>query len=531
MACLLGVERLPPLALTSANVGPLAMGVLNPVVVLPEGLVQNLHHQQLRDVLVHEFSHALRRDTVIGLLQRLAEVLFWPHPLVYLLNRELAEAREELCDNFVLRQADAADYAETLVLIAESYLPRRRLAMVALLERRGGLERRVAGLLDERRKRSTGLHGGVTAVLGAAFMAAALLGGGTRLLQAAPLGTAEEPGPAAIVRRPLTLDLSAYCPAKRFSRQALESFAGRQVIDGLPFDVRCQVFLYGKTPGERGTVYPEMLKGIRVGRMFDELHLIHHSNWPGVAGDAVAYIELNYAGGGKAIVPIRYGWQILDWFYLPSYEQETPTDPDTKVCWRHAPVQYKAPLRLFKSVLRNPAPEKVVETIDVVSARNLASYGLFAMTVADHDPARPVTPPSPAQPPWKFDSKIRLEVVDDATGKPLAGALIEPSLRVLEQGVVGEPFYTSAEGQGEIRYPVGDTSSLGFSVRKDGYDQAWLDWQGNVPETFTVRLRPVGSIASGSLLGTLGKWLSQPPSKPGSAAPAAARPPLEAAQP
>jgi len=74
-----------------------------------------------------------------------------------------------------------------------------------------------------------------------------------------------------------------------------------------------------------------------------------------------------------------------DWYRLPSEEKELLTDPDTKICWRRPPVQYKSPIRLFKSKLTNPSPEKVVESMDVVSARNLATYTLIAVTVAKRE--------------------------------------------------------------------------------------------------------------------------------------------------
>jgi beta-lactamase regulating signal transducer with metallopeptidase domain len=487
----LGVDRLPPLALARTASGPLTLGVLRPVVVLPEGLVGCLERRQLRDVLVHESSHALRRDTLIGLLQRLTAALFWLHPMVHVLNRKLAEAREELCDNFVLRQADAPDYAETLMLIAQRFVPGRRPAVVALLEHRGGLERRVAGLLDEKRKLTTRLPRGIAAVLAAGFVATVVLGASTRLLHAEPKGKADAQAGRPTGQTPLALDLTEYCPAKKFSRKALESYAGRQTIDGLPFEVRCQIFLFGQTYASRGRVLPEVLKGIRIGRTFDELHLIHHTSWPGVDGETVANIELRYADGTKASLPIRYGLQILDWFYLPSFEQETPTDADTKVCWRHAPLQYKAPVRLFKTKLLNPCPAKVVQTMDVVSARHLSSYTLLAATVSDRDPTRPVTPPVPAaQPPWKFDRQVKIQVVDQATAKPVPGALVQPTLSVLEQNVVGSPFYTSEDGTGSIRYPHRDTTSIAVWVTKEGYELTGQGLPREVPYTFRIELAP-----------------------------------------
>ena len=168
-------------------------------------------------------------------------------------------------------------------------------------------------------------------------------------------------------RKPLTLDLSRF---RRPVNKVYESLAGRQVIDGLPFEIGGQVRLSGRTPiahGERG--FPDSVKGIRIGRTFDELCLIHHTNWPDVDGQAVAYICLNYADGTKYIFPINYGVHVRDWYNLLSYEKETVADADTTICWRHAPVEYKAPIRIFKSSFVNPSPEKAVETMDIVSAR------------------------------------------------------------------------------------------------------------------------------------------------------------------
>ena len=84
----------------------------------------------------------------------------------------------------------------------------------------------------------------------------------------------------------------------------------------------------------------------------------------------------------------------------------------------------------------------MVETIDVVSARSLASYTLLAATVANRDPSRPITPP-PAdnEPERKFDGKLVINVVDDVTGKPVEGALVAPDMTVEDEGVVASPLH------------------------------------------------------------------------------------------
>ena len=90
--------------------------------------------------------------------------------------------------------------------------------------------------------------------------------------------------------------------------------------------------------------------------------------------------------------------------------------------------------------------------------------------MANRDPSRPVTPPCPADEPERhFDGKVTVHVVDGVTGQPLAGALVDPGMMVDEAGVIASPFFTSATGEGIIRYPTDRATSLWVSVEKEDY--------------------------------------------------------------
>ncbi len=286
----------------------------------------------------------------------------------------------------------------------------------------------------------------------------------------------------------MTLDIAKFLhkplPA-RHPQHIFQSFLGRQIIDGVPFNVAGQAFLWGQTTAERREMdLPATFDGIRIGRTFDELHLIHHTRWPDVEGQTVAYVCLNYVDGSKYILPLRYGVHIRDWYRLPSEESGAMADPDTKICWRHPAVQYKSPIRVYKTTLANPLPQKSVDTMDIVSGRGLASYALVAATVSNRA--------STCETPRKFDGKITIRVLDGVTGKPIENALVEPSMNVDDEGVVAQPFRTSAAGEGTIRYPVALTTSIYASVQKKGYARQSRGWNKNqsVPGSVTIRLVP-----------------------------------------
>jgi hypothetical protein len=116
--------------------------------------------EQFVAILVHECAHVVRRDTSTRLLQRLAVLLYWPHPLVHLLNRRLDRAREEVCDNHALLCTDSPTYAETLLRVAQACYPAPRLeGYLSMLTRHYNLESRVADLLEATRDKATRISG------------------------------------------------------------------------------------------------------------------------------------------------------------------------------------------------------------------------------------------------------------------------------------------------------------------------------------------------------------------------------------
>jgi protocatechuate 3,4-dioxygenase beta subunit len=312
-------------------------------------------------------------------------------------------------------------------------------------------------------------------------------------------GAATTPAGVTTDTKPLILDLSRFQKEKFVTGEKTnanwQTVVGRQVFDGVPFQIEGRGCVYGKklgleTRGDTPT-HPDFI-GIQVGRKFDELHLLHATQYAEVEGQEIALIRLNYADGTKHEFTIRFGGHARDWQRLPSEEKELLTDPNSKIVWR-APGNpgQKATMRLFKSMLANPHPEKVVTTMDVVSTKHLAAYDLIAATAANHDPNRPVTPPVLAEAPERrFDGALTVRVTERASGKPVAGALLDPRMNVGEVSAGAIPVLTSATGEGVIRYPVGSAISVSVSVQKEGFAsrQAALDLESSPTNLLEVEL-------------------------------------------
>jgi beta-lactamase regulating signal transducer with metallopeptidase domain len=118
----IGLARVPRVMQTSSEMGPLVAGILRPTVYLPAFLVESALPAQREAMLLHELAHVRRRDTWVAGLQFIAQIIWWFHPLVWWMNRELSRHRERCCDEEVVANLAGrrADYARLLVNVLEA---------------------------------------------------------------------------------------------------------------------------------------------------------------------------------------------------------------------------------------------------------------------------------------------------------------------------------------------------------------------------------------------------------------------------
>jgi Zn-dependent protease with chaperone function len=103
---------------TTNHQSPAVRGLLRPQISLPEGIDELLTERELNAVLIHERTHAKRRDNLIRLIHELTLCALWFHPLVWITGSRLALYRELSCDESVTRRLHSSDLVSALAKLA-----------------------------------------------------------------------------------------------------------------------------------------------------------------------------------------------------------------------------------------------------------------------------------------------------------------------------------------------------------------------------------------------------------------------------
>ena len=100
----LRMRRPVRLSIVEAPVGPMSFGWLRPTIVIPQALLSSKSIDDLEPILAHELIHVRRGDGLVGFLQLLVQCLWWFHPLIWLMNRNICCERERCCDEEVIAE-------------------------------------------------------------------------------------------------------------------------------------------------------------------------------------------------------------------------------------------------------------------------------------------------------------------------------------------------------------------------------------------------------------------------------------------
>lgn len=142
-----------PLLLASQEVRiPFVTGVFRKQIYIPASWQERDDLELLIPVLEHEVAHIVAKDLEWKLLGRLANMVLWMQPLTWIINRKMADASEEICDQRVLATGVSGQkYAKALLSVRDEAMQVRVPSLViGAMSRKSTLVKRLRAILDER---------------------------------------------------------------------------------------------------------------------------------------------------------------------------------------------------------------------------------------------------------------------------------------------------------------------------------------------------------------------------------------------
>lgn len=109
--------------IVESDAEPGVFGIFRPVLMLPRGVTHKLTSMQMNAIVAHEVCHVRRQDNLTAALHMAISAIFWFHPAVWWIGRQLIVEREAACDEAVLEQSHSAmEYAEGILNVCKFYL-------------------------------------------------------------------------------------------------------------------------------------------------------------------------------------------------------------------------------------------------------------------------------------------------------------------------------------------------------------------------------------------------------------------------
>jgi beta-lactamase regulating signal transducer with metallopeptidase domain/outer membrane protein assembly factor BamB len=151
---------------------PMVIGCLRPVILIPVSMVSGLSVTQIDAILEHELAHIRRHDYFVNLIQSVAEALFFHHPAVWWISRQIRIEREHCCDDAAARLCGSElAVVQALVAVEENRVNGLATAMSGT-NNKGDTMNRIKRLLGE----STDTPSGARALCGCLVLLALSVG-------------------------------------------------------------------------------------------------------------------------------------------------------------------------------------------------------------------------------------------------------------------------------------------------------------------------------------------------------------------
>lgn len=149
----LGMKRRVCVVLQSTLNTPVAMGVVRPLLVLPEDVRQR-SDEQLRHICLHEMTHIRHGDLAVIALMGLLRAVYWFNPLTWLCLGLVRRDMETACDARVLQhigEEARKHYIGTVLHFAGREQETRLMAAMGMADARMPMEQRIRSMFRRTR--------------------------------------------------------------------------------------------------------------------------------------------------------------------------------------------------------------------------------------------------------------------------------------------------------------------------------------------------------------------------------------------
>lgn len=459
---------------TAAVRSPALHGCLRARLLLPMGYARETSREELRLVFLHELAHVKRRDIAVNWLVTILQFVHWFNPVLWLAFGRYRADRELACDELALEHAGESSveaYGQTILrLLGTSTRGPAVPSLVGISEDYRQLKERITRIaLFRSGSRWSVLGIGLCLALAAVALTdarSAEAGGGKKLQPTFPLS----------LTNAFSQDDQRDWPKPIWSGVP----RGTNELGGVEFHIDGVLQLQGLGPKSFGRKLPESVRIELPTNLWGSVHLIAGTSYDADPGTRIADVVWLYTDRTSRRAPIEYAVHTRDWWRAAYEEPARVSNTNSRVVWRgeHPEAsKWGKTLRLYKTTLPNPLPNKRVRGIEFASAMNKPGLVLLAATL---DPLPPGARPDPSidleltDPP--ATNHLALTVLDASNDQPLEGVVIEA--RISRNGIIHTRTRTNdAAGNVTLDLPSKDLSALSLSTTKEGFVSASVRWQ------------------------------------------------------
>ena len=210
---------------------------------------------------------------------------------------------------------------------------------------------------------------------------------------------------AAAKGEPVPLDLSKHLrmKAENFEKSKGHPWPvvprGEQTFAGIPVNIQGSTMTFGQSNANNGLKYPETVAGIPCRLKFETLYIVHTAFYAGESGEPAFEVVLNYPGDEKQTDAILCGEDTLDWYVKEGEEKLRPSAKRSTLAWTGTSKSgmRDQTVRFCVTAIENKYPDRVVETIDLVSPKNQTAGCVIAITVGKKGLLKPMAEKGPEQ--------------------------------------------------------------------------------------------------------------------------------------